>query len=33
MGILPTRWTSVAAPGRFVRLATERAYFRFEDLI
>jgi hypothetical protein len=30
---LPAHWTSMAAPDPFVLIATERAYFRLEDLI
>lgn len=30
---LPARWTSMAAPDPFVRMAASRAYFRLEDLI
>lgn len=33
MRFLPARWTSMAAPDPFVLKATERAYFRLEDLI
>jgi hypothetical protein len=33
MRFLPARWTSVAAPDPFVRMAASRAYFRLEDLI
>jgi Family of unknown function (DUF5372) len=33
MRFLPARWTSMAAPDPFVRIAAGRAYFRVEDLI
>jgi len=33
MRFLPARWTNVAAADPFVLMATERAYFRLEDLM